>query len=76
MSLLRIAAGVLVCGCLWAQRSGGAARGALVIDDGGATAVVKDHVAIYDNQRHSGAWYSGLTPGDHFDLASWHKVDP
>lgn len=30
-------------------------------------------VAIYDNAPHQGAWYYWLNPGDHFDLATWHK---
>jgi len=31
-------------------------------------------VAIYDNQRHEGAWYYWLKPGEQFDLANWKKI--
>ena len=54
------------------------------IDDDAALLVRKNtfevigtgRVAIYDNVRRNGSWYYWLKPGDHFDLATWSKLNP
>jgi cyanophycinase len=47
---------------------------ALVVQSNTFEVIGKGRVAIYDNQKHPGAWYYWLDPGDHFDLAKWQKI--
>jgi cyanophycinase len=37
--------------------------------------VIGGRAAIYDNRRHGSAWYYFLKPGDHFDLATWRRIE-